>query len=97
MVFQEEEGEEEGRTENVVAQEQDPADVRRVQGGGGGGLKRGCACVCGGWVGVIGVYHSGLVNTTAVCFLTKFTVGKWVQSLQNVNITTSVSMRSINL
>ena len=38
MVFQEEEGEEEGRTENVVAQEQDPDDVRRGQGVG-------CVCV----------------------------------------------------
>ena len=36
MVFQEEEGEEAGRTQTVVAQEQDPADVRgRVQCWGG--------------------------------------------------------------
>ena len=39
MVFQEEEGEEGGRTDNVVATEQDPADVRthRERGGRGQG------------------------------------------------------------
>ena len=62
MVFQEEEGEEGGRTENVVATEQDPADVRthrerRGREGTRGGRNYGCS-------------HRKLVNMCCLCFLT---------------------------